>query len=112
MGKRSPGKNILPRPGFCMSIEQEADGLRGRDRSFPAVAMDEFGNRRSPEILSVIQLVPSPHNTHRFDVDRFFRVDLRSIIVVYENAAAIWINAGVDRGAVNNGRARINRMVV
>ena len=109
---RFAGENIWATSRIAMSIEQKPNRLRGRDRTFAAAIVDQFSDRWNAEVFSGTQLVCFPHYAHIFDVDRFLRVDLWSIIMIHQDAAAIRINAGVDRGAINNGGARINRVMI
>src|SRR5205814_6736584 len=61
---------------------------------------------------STTQLVTFTNDPHIFDIDGPLRVNLRPVIVISQDAAAIWINAGVDCGAVNNCGAWKDRMMI
>src|SRR5256885_5015272 len=103
---------MLPTPRICMSIEQEPDGLSGRNRRFSAAVANQFGNRRKGDVLSTTQLVTFTHDPRIFDIDGPLRVNLRPVIVISQDAAAIWVNAGVDCSAVNNRGAWKDRVMI
>src|SRR5438046_4840743 len=95
-----------------MSIEQEPDCLSGSDRRFSAAVANYFGNRRKGDVLSAAQLVTFTNDPRIFYIDGPLCVNLRPVIVISQDAAAICINAGVDCRAINNCGAWKDRVMI
>src|SRR5437870_209541 len=58
------------------------------------------------------QFVTSANDPRIFDIDGPLRVNLGPVIVISQDAAAIWVNAGVDCSAVNNRGAWKDRVMI
>ncbi len=95
-----------------MSIKQQPHRFCSRDRSAAAVLVDYLGDGRNPQVVVAADLIAFANNADIFNVDRLPRVNRRQVIVIRQNPAPIWINAGIDRGAADNRRAWINRVMI
>ncbi len=76
----------------------------------PARAND-FGHGGQGEILSATGLVPFPDDVRLAGIERSLRIDPRTIFAVREQTVAVRIDARRDRGAVDVGRRRIDRVM-
>src|SRR5450631_757739 len=95
-----------------MTVVEKGDRLGADDRSAPAGGANDFGDGWQCEILSATGFVSFFDDFRLAAFRRSSRIDPRTVLAVREQTVAVRIDARRNRGAVDVGRRRINRMMM